>query len=278
MDITKIEMLLRALELGSMSKAAQEYSYTPSAFTHIINGIESELGTTLVARTNTGISLAEGKEEMLSKLKELVDIKNQLHSLALRDKQITVVAYPSLTKSLLPHLTRAVSQAHPEARINIIVADRLRPYLGVADLFIGEHVTSKDYVWKEILKDTYTAVVYDGYECGEIFEREKKHNEKFILVNDKTISAYVANDNFESIIHLESADDSSVIEMVKQKMGITILPRLSVNSGEKGIRQVPLDPPIERRLGIMYSKKQQHNPIIKTAVKCLSDISKLLNK
>ena len=44
MDINKIEILIKAIELGSLSKAANEFLYTPSAVSHIVDAIENEVG------------------------------------------------------------------------------------------------------------------------------------------------------------------------------------------------------------------------------------------
>ena len=52
MDISKIEILLRAIELGSLSKASNEFLYTPSAVSHILDSIENEVGVKALYETN----------------------------------------------------------------------------------------------------------------------------------------------------------------------------------------------------------------------------------
>ena len=57
MDSEKCRALVTAVELGSMSAAAQQLGYTASGITRMINALEAELGITLIARTSRGVAL-----------------------------------------------------------------------------------------------------------------------------------------------------------------------------------------------------------------------------
>ena len=87
MQIKNIEILLRALELGSLSKAAEEYLYTPSAVSHILDAVESEIGTRVIKRTYKGVEPEEGCEEILECLKQLVKTENHIMKLAADQKK-----------------------------------------------------------------------------------------------------------------------------------------------------------------------------------------------
>ncbi len=55
MDIQKIKVILSAIEHKSLSRAAEEISYTPSAMSHIADAIERELGVKILQRTPLGM-------------------------------------------------------------------------------------------------------------------------------------------------------------------------------------------------------------------------------
>ena len=57
MDGKKLEILMTAVDLGSLSKAAEVVGYTQSGLTHLINGLEREVGMTLIRRDHSGIAL-----------------------------------------------------------------------------------------------------------------------------------------------------------------------------------------------------------------------------
>ena len=56
MDAKKLEILIKAIDMGSFSKAAESVGYTQSGITHLVNSLEKEIGFRLVNRTFNGIS------------------------------------------------------------------------------------------------------------------------------------------------------------------------------------------------------------------------------
>ena len=65
MDSKKFEILMTAVNLGSFSKASEVVGYTQSGLTHLINGLEREIGMTLIRRDHSGIALTEDGEALL---------------------------------------------------------------------------------------------------------------------------------------------------------------------------------------------------------------------
>ena len=59
MDSKKLEILMTAVDLGSLSKAAEVVGYTQSGLTHLVDSLEREIGMTLVQRDHSGIALTE---------------------------------------------------------------------------------------------------------------------------------------------------------------------------------------------------------------------------
>ena len=55
MDTQKYHALLRAIELGSFSAAAEELGYTPSGIRQMAEAVEREMGFPLLLRGRSGI-------------------------------------------------------------------------------------------------------------------------------------------------------------------------------------------------------------------------------
>ena len=72
MDTEKCKVLLRAVDTGSFTKAAEELGYTPSGVTHMMNALEEELGVTLLYRTRSGVSLTTAGKDLEGPLREFV--------------------------------------------------------------------------------------------------------------------------------------------------------------------------------------------------------------
>ncbi len=266
MDISKIEMLLRAIELGSLSKASQEFLYTPSAFSHILNAVEKELNTTLIKRSHTGIVPLEDKKEIIDLMKKIVDTYKKIVHLSMDNsltQSINICTYASISKALLPELSKSLKSEYPDLKIDIIVSDSLKKISEKADVLIGEKVTLENYVWEELFVDPYVAVVPATNELyNEGFSFEKKYDDTIILTIDGIVQRTVKKENFSNVITVKSDDDGSVLEMVRAGMGITILPRLSVGVIDEKIKLLPIEPKLIRKLGILYENKLKNNPVI----------------
>ena len=64
MNIRKYEAYVRAVELGSLSKAAEQLGYTQSGISHMMQSLEEEVGFPLMVRTSAGI-VPNSKGELL---------------------------------------------------------------------------------------------------------------------------------------------------------------------------------------------------------------------
>lgn len=56
MDTKKLEVFINAVDLGSITKAAQVMGYTQSGITRMISSLEKELGVPLLVRSRSGVS------------------------------------------------------------------------------------------------------------------------------------------------------------------------------------------------------------------------------
>lgn len=63
MTIEKYETLLKVVELGSLTRAAEELGCTQSAISHMLNKLEEELGFTVITRSKAGAKLTADGEK-----------------------------------------------------------------------------------------------------------------------------------------------------------------------------------------------------------------------
>jgi len=261
MDINKIEILLRAIELNSLSKAADEYLYTPSALSYIVDSIENEIGIKIIKRTHAGIEVIDDCRDIIEKLRNIVNTKNEILMLSAQkqrsDNSLTIGTYSSLSKYLLPEIAKKFHEKHPEIQINIIVADDLSLLLKdeEADILFGEDLNAENYIWTKMMTDPYAAVfpISSAIE-DKVFCRDKKYEETLIIPNDSKVKGYLDTKNYRDVLTIRSEDDSSVIQMVTAGMGFSVLSMLSLESSHDQVKILPLEPGLERTLGLNYRK------------------------
>ncbi|WP_337369067.1 LysR family transcriptional regulator [Senegalimassilia faecalis] len=127
MDSEKCRALVTAVELGSMSAAAQQLGYTASGITRMINALEAELGITLIARTSRGVALTSDGVALEPFLRELALTAERARQQAaaakgLLEGEISVASYSSTAATWLPNILRAFQSSHPGVRMRTMEA------------------------------------------------------------------------------------------------------------------------------------------------------------
>ena len=272
MDIQQIEMLLRAIKLGSMSKAAEEYHYTPSAFSHMADSIEDEIGTKIIKRTHRGIE--PENEKIIQKLEKICSIRDEIIGIAKNaEEMLTIGTYASLAKYVLPKITKKIRQENPGLHINIVVTDNMGKLMSGngADIYFGEYAEAEECVFEEIMVDPYVAIFPKDAE-EESFSPDKKYDRLFIVPNDKKTKKYINKDNFSDTIEVNSHDDSLIVQMVMSGDGISVLTELSVQEYCEKIKAIPLEVELHRVLGLMYRKDCKNKKTVRELVKFFKEI------
>ena len=72
MDTKKYEVFAKTVELGSLTRAAEELGLTQSGVSHILAAMEEELGFTLLKRSRAGVRLTAEGEQLLPCIREIV--------------------------------------------------------------------------------------------------------------------------------------------------------------------------------------------------------------
>lgn len=82
MSVKKYEVLLKAVELGSLTRAAEVMGLTQSGVSHIVGSIESELGVRLLNRGRSRAVLTPEGELLLPAIRGIVHSAEQLRQLS----------------------------------------------------------------------------------------------------------------------------------------------------------------------------------------------------
>lgn len=98
-----------------------------------------------------------------------------------------------------------------------------------------------------LLQGKKTATVNDIYDLP------------YILYNESNLNDYIDLNRFKEIIKYDSIDESSVISMVENGIGVAVLPSLMLKGKRKGAHAVKLIPEISRKLGVCYQKENSKN-------------------
>lgn len=271
MSLHKLATLRRVVELGSVTLAADELKYTPSAVSQQIKKLEKELGQPLIRRqghkliaTAAGRTLAERARRIFV---ELDAAELELGAiLSGHGGTVSVGSFPTLAASFLPKVIKAFSSTYPEVKLEIVSAryDELVDNLqrGATNIsFLWEHSWNPlnvDSVEVDLLYNEESVVAVpsthhlaDQKEIG----LEQLRDEKWILRAGQhpameTLQHAAAHARFRPAISMHVNDYQEAQAMVSVGMGVLMVPRSAVALRHPDVRVLSLgeDAPIRRVL------------------------------
>ena len=232
------------------------------------DSLEDELGLKIIKRTHTGISLTEEGEYLKEHMIALVEAESSFLNAAKelvksKENHLRIGTFSSIAQNLLPEIIGRFQKHYPEIKISVSVEDNLHDWLeqNRADIIFTDEYTFGNNVWIPIQEDPFVAVVPSGMLKGKrTVAIEELYDYTYISINEKILESYFDRSKFSSILDFTSIDNNSVLYMVQQGLGFSVLPSLMINKKIEGIRILNLKSPVSRTVGIacQHSSKQSY--------------------
>ncbi len=259
MNLDKLAVFVDAVHMGSFHKAAEKYFYTPSALTRIADSLEKELGVRLLQRGHDGVALTKEGKILLPHFEELLAQKQELFSvaetLAQKRSTLTVGCYASISTTLLPEVVLEFQRAEPNVKISIVVgntvADMRRK--GAEICFASENEKHGEH-FLPVKTDEYVAVVPDDFPNKRLLTQEDFAEYTFLMPANRNVKKWFQGATCETT-DVVADDDAVILSMIKNGLGVSVLPYLSVKNHPKGVRLIKISPPIYRSLGAIYGDR-----------------------
>lgn len=260
MDTFKLKAILRAVETGSMAKAAKEFSYTPSALSHSIDSLEKELGVKLLERSPKGVAFSREGEKLETKLRAVIEAERELFESADKlcsnnQKTLRIGAYASISTSFLPEILNGFKEKYPEISISITLGNYVSDWLknDFADVILAGMVD--DAEWLPVIKDEFMAVVPENmFKDRNSISIEELYPFTYIMNESKIGDTYIDLKKFKDVLPFEAEGYTTVIPLISEGMGISFLPQLVLGKRQNGINILKINPPVYRTLGASYKK------------------------
>ena len=292
MDIKKYEVLLRVIDRGSFARACDDLSYTQSGITNMMNSLEKELGFPLLIRNNKGIQMTADGMRVLPAIRELVRVNDRLEQecglvRGVETGEVRVGTFPTLACAWLPRMIRNFHERYPGISIKLMEENNifhLEEWLstGFVDVAFFSRQPKHTYEWIDLKKDPYLAVLPEKSPLAE-YDRvplEELVQTPFLMCQsldgaDQDIDRYLKSNGLRLQYHLTSNSDYTVICLIEEQLGVSILPELFLDlvlKGHPSITVRPLSPPAYRRLGLTARTFRDLSPaasrLVQTALDC----------
>ncbi len=271
MNVLQYEALVKTLECGTLSKAAEEMGYTQSGLSRMINSMEEQLGIKLVERDRAGVRLTPEGEIVMPYIRGVLYAQKSLDEAVgqIKGRQLGLVrigTFNSASAQWLPGMIKEFSEDHPDVRFELIHGtDEETSSLtenGRLDL------TFTDYPTKYALQEDF--LVSDPIVCifsaddpnanRESISLQELEDLPYVALNegvDDEITRILAASKTELNARFVESDDHAVVAMVEQGLGTSLMSEMMLQGFKANVKQVPLDPPAYRKLGIACRDKKR---------------------
>ena len=283
MDINTYKIFVTVAETNNISYTAEVLGYTQSGVSHSMKRLEKELGLQLFIRDRYGVHLTPIGRDFLQKVRALMSENEKLEQFIYNIKglevgSLNIGALSSISVNWLPDIINNFNIEHPNITINLKEG-------GISDLYNWVSESKVDFAFSSldikdnnrnleflpISSDIYIAILPNEYntESMNSFPISKFTGENFILPDlsyDNSIFEILKKENSKPIFRFSSQNDYSIISMVENGLGLSILPELAIKREKDRLKYLPLEPSYHRKLGISMKKFKDLSPAAKTFI------------
>jgi len=274
MEVHQIRYFRAVAECHSFTRAAKREHVSQPTLSHQILKLENELGAKLFSRLGRTVRMTAFGEAFLPRaeiiLRQISDAQTQIHEMAgTEGGRVTIGVIPTITPFYLPHLLSEFIKQHPALEVRVLEESSatLLGWLQDGDIdlaIVPLPVPGRWASWFELSREKLYAVLCPGHRLENAKQVTPKQlsGSPFLFLKDghcfreNTLTAF-RRANVEPRIIFETGCFLTILNMVKEGIGISVMPEMAVDE-RCGCKFVPIkdDRPV-RTIVMANSKLRQ---------------------
>lgn len=291
MDFRQLNTFLTIGKLQSFTAAANELGYAQSTITTQIKTLEDELGVKLFDRIGKNISLTHEGRKLLPYAKQMIKLSSDIKNVIFHEEKpsgtLTIGAAESLCVIRLPEILKEYRRLYPDVEVSLkfgSCAD-FRHFLkdSIIDVAfsLGRKIESDDFISEIEIDEPMLLLAYPGHPLigkESVFPSDIE-DEPLILTEtgcsyraafENILSEY----NVKSNLVLETGSVQAIKQFTMSGLGITLLPKVSVEEEVKSGKLIPLNwkgPDFGVISQVIYHKDKWISPALSAFLKLAKD-------
>jgi LysR family hydrogen peroxide-inducible transcriptional activator len=278
MTITQLEYVIAVHTHRSFSEAASNCKVTQPTLSMQIQKLESELEVIIFRRDKFPINPTDIGIKIIEQAKHIIKEKERLNVIIQTEKgefvgSFKVAIIPTISSYLLPMLLSNFTKKYPniELIIDEVTTDEVISGLNKRHFDIGIialRSSINDMITERLYYEPFVAFVPSDHKLKnklKINQDDLNVNDFLLLkeghcLRDQTLSVCKASDDWvekNNKVIFESGNLETLIKLVEQKFGMTLLPYLASTYIEERKKRNQLkefnDPVPKREVGFVYS-------------------------
>ncbi|WP_075981765.1 LysR family transcriptional regulator [Bacillus massilinigeriensis] len=284
MTFVQLEVFLMVLKTKNFTKAGERLNMSQSAVSHAMSSLEDELGVKLIERNRKNFIITEIGEKISLMAKEIIKQREKMnqeisYSLGLQAGKVRIGCFSSVSSKWIPTIFRTFNDRFPNIQLHLVEGtyEEIKKSILEGDIDLG-FITLPNHEFEVISlkKDEMKLILPSTFEL----ENEEKvnlnefHDIPFILPNagcENLIFSIFQEHKFHPKIPFEIRDTSTIIKMVKEEIGISILPELSIPDHMEGVKILSINPYTYREIGLA-ARSLELSPSLRAFVEHTKDL------
>lgn len=262
--------LQKVVEIGSFTKAAELLGYTQPALSQMIASLERELGIKLLYRTSHRVCLTIEGERMYPAIQQAVSQYLSMQEIAkeirgLDTGVIRIGTLSSVSCHWLPLLIRSFQERYPKVEFVLHQGDNdsIPEWVRTGEVdfgfvnmsvYNGKATFLKEGEYRAILPQNHPLVAQDAVALEDLVA------DPFLVIEEGSQSRPLEafkEAGLSPKVKLRVHDDYSILSMVEQGLGISILPELVLRKTNYQIVVKRIEPAVTRKLGFITKAKNE---------------------
>ena len=252
--MSRYAVFCTVVERGSFTAAAAALNYSQSAVSQAVKALEQELGATLISRETRRLTLTRDGEGYLPYIQEVAAAEARLNRkrtdlLQLENSEIRLGTFTSVSRMYLPQRIKAFTALYPGVRFVMRQSeyDEIARWLYDGQIDLG--FTNSDAVLPPghqlLYEDRMVAVLPKEHPLAGAAEitLQDLAAEPFLMLDEggfSTVLRAFRAENLTPDVRFRVYDDYTILAMVQQGLGNSILYERVATGFEQQVAVVPL--------------------------------------
>ena len=296
MNFSQLQSFVAVADTGSFTEAAYAIDLTQSAVSHALAALERELGVTVLERNHTGVvALTHVGRKIIPHVRALLAQAESIQQEAQAERGLTkgrlrLGSIPSISPRLLAGVLTHFQQQYPDIEVVLFegTLQEVQEWLGTDMIDVGfVHHPAKEEESTHLATDEMQVFVSRRHRlhARTSVTASELREERFILPRTGCEVPEIFDQQrgkHGPPIRYQASDGATIVAMVREGLGITILPRGMFPDKLEGIAAITLDPPRRLQIRLAVRSADSVSPaatlFVQTAVAWVQEQAALLRR
>lgn len=264
--ISRYGIFCRVVEQRSFTRAAEKLGYSQSAVSQNVRALEQETGVTLLSRRKDGVQLTQDGQEFYPYIQSIFQAEQALErkrqeTMGLQNSLIRIGTFTSVSRNLLPPMMKRFKETYPDVRFVL----RQGEYTSIPQ-WIRQGEIDFGFVNEDAVEGMETHLLYEDHMLVVLPQGHPLSEKSMLSLEDISREPLILLDEGEHSVLLEAFrhaklspnlaykvyDDYSILSMVRQGLGISVLYEKVVAGFEQGLSLRPILESPRRRVALSW--------------------------